>query len=52
METVIRKKPNVTELEILFKRIGGKGVDVKKYAGKVRAKGSPLTLQRKLRDEW
>jgi len=52
METLVRKKPSAKELETIFKKIGGKGVDIKKYAGKVKAKGNPLTLQKKLRNEW
>ncbi len=52
METLIKKKPSANELENIFKKIRGKGVDVRKYAGKVKAKGNPLALQRKLRNEW
>ena len=54
MEIIIKKKPSARELDLIFKKLKGnkKGVDVKKYAGKVKAKGNPVTLQRKLRDEW
>ncbi len=54
METIVKKKPSANDLDSIFRKITGnkKGVDVKKYAGKVKAKDNPLTLQKKLRNEW
>jgi hypothetical protein len=50
----VKEKPTQQELKDLFNsmKAGKKGVNVKKYAGKVKAKGNPLALQKKLRDEW
>ena len=31
---------------------GKKPVNARKYVGKVKVKGNPVTLQRKLRNEW
>jgi hypothetical protein len=54
METVIRKRPSPSDLEKIFdiSKAKKKGVDVKKYMGKVKAQGNPVALQRKLRNEW
>jgi hypothetical protein len=54
MVVVIDKKPSKAELEKIFSKTNrtGKGVDVSKYAGKIKARKSPLALQRKLRNEW
>ena len=50
----IKGKPTEEELKKMFDSIrkARKGVNVRKYAGKVKAKGDPVALQRKLRDEW
>jgi hypothetical protein len=54
MEYYVKGIPSDEELKKIFESVkqGKKGVNVKKYAGKVRAKGNPVTLQRKLRNEW
>ena len=54
MEWYIKEKPKKDDLERIFKSVGDgkKGVNVRKYAGKVKSKENPVTLQRKLRDEW
>jgi hypothetical protein len=54
METIIKSKPSKKELEKIFSKVQAKkeGVDVTKYVGKVKAKGNPIALQRKLRNEW
>lgn len=54
MEIVIRKKPSTEELALIFGKLKGnkKGVDVRKYAGKVKAKENPQKIQRSLRAEW
>lgn len=30
----------------------GKGIDTKKYCGKIKLKKDPLKIQKELRDEW
>ena len=54
METVIKSRPSEKELEKIFSKVSLKkeGIDISKYAGKVKAKGNPVSLQRKLRNEW
>ncbi len=54
METVIKSKPTKKELDKIFAQAKAKknGVDISKYVGKVKAKGNPLAIQKKLRDEW
>ena len=54
METIIKSKPSQKELDKLFVQVRSKkgGVDISKYVGKVKAKGTAVNLQRKLRDEW
>jgi len=54
METVIKSRPSEKELEKIFSKVRAKkeGIDISKYLGKVRAKGDPVLLQRKLRNEW
>ncbi len=54
METVIKSRPSEKELKKIFSKVRAKkeGVDISKYVGKVKAKGSPVALQRKLRNEW
>ena len=54
MEWYIKKKPTPQDLDKIFiaMKVGKKGVNVRKYAGKVKSKENPLVLQRKLRDEW
>jgi len=54
MVTIIKKVPSKEELDKIFHSFETqkKGVDVKKYAGKVKAKGQPMKLQQKLRNEW
>lgn len=54
MKWYIKEKPKKDDLERIFNsvRVDKKGVNVRKYAGKVKSKENPVTLQRKLRDEW
>lgn len=54
MVTIVKKVPSKEELDKIFRSVETrkKGVDVKKYAGKVKAKGQPVKLQQKLRNEW
>ncbi len=59
MATVFEIKEGMTKEEI--QEIGrlaqeaatkGKGVDVKKYAGKLKLNRSPIDIQKEMRDEW
>lgn len=54
MEWYIKDKPTQADLDKIFSamKVDKKGVNVRKYAGKVKSKENPVTLQRKLRDEW
>lgn len=54
MEWYIKEKPKKEDLEKIFTSVGRKkkGVNVRKYGGKVKSKGNPLELQRRLRNEW
>lgn len=54
MVTIVKKVPSKEELNTIFRSVETrkKGVDVRKYAGKVKAKGQPVKLQQKLRNEW
>jgi len=54
MVTIIKKVPTKEELDKIFRSIEArkKGVDVKKYAGKVKAKQKTMIMQRSLRNEW
>jgi len=56
MVTVIQKgaakETLKSQLEKIFKRRSGKGVDVKKYAGLISLKEDPLKLQKQWRNEW
>ena len=38
--------------ELLFKEKSSGGFDAKKYNGTMNLKEDPLTIQKKLRDEW
>lgn len=46
-----KKEPKITQVR-RQKRIVEKGVDTKKYCGVLRLKEEPMTIQKKLRDEW
>ena len=53
MEYILKEKASKEELEKIFESVRKrkKGVNVKKYPGKVKASGYPVKLQRKLREE-
>lgn len=54
MEYYVKGISSAEELKKIFDSVkrGKKGVNVKKHAGKVKAKRNPVTLQWKLRNEW
>lgn len=55
---VLVLKKGATEKEMqqikkkLHKKSGKPGLNVKKYAGKIKLKEDPLDIQKKMRDEW
>lgn len=53
MVTVIKKGASKTSIKRLVQKVqAGRGVDFKKYTGVIKLKEHPLTIQKKLRDEW
>ena len=55
MVLVLKKGASKKEIEALRKKVGakaGKGVDTKKYCGVIKLKEDPLSIQKKMRDEW
>lgn len=56
MVTTIKRGSTRKEIQTLVERHNRetkkKGVDVKKYVGVIKLKEDPLTIQKKLRDEW
>lgn len=53
MVTVIKKGSSRTLIKRLVQKLQvNRGVDVRKYAGVIKLKEHPLTIQKKLRDEW
>lgn len=54
MVTTIRSKTKKDEIKKLLslKKSDYKVLDSSKYSGKIKIKKSPVTLQRKLGDEW
>jgi hypothetical protein len=53
MVYVINEKSSKDELAQILKKAqsGKKGVNVRKYAGKVKVKGNPVQIIRQMRDE-
>ena len=52
MVYIVKKKPSKEELDHIFNLTRQKkGVNVRKYAGKLKTIGNPVSVQRKLRDE-
>ena len=53
MVYVVKEKPSKEELDKIFRLTQSKrkGVNVRKYAGKIKTTGNPVLIQRKLRDE-
>lgn len=54
MEYYVKGKPTEEELKKIFSLVKRrkKGVNVRKYAGKLKIQDNPVTIQRRLRDEW
>ena len=56
MVLVLNKGASKKEIDRINKKLSaiesGKKLDVKKYCGVIKLKEDPLTIQRKLRDEW
>lgn len=54
MVTIIKKGMKKKEIHSLIsdKKKRKKGIDLKKYCGKVKLQEGPLMIQRKYRDEW
>ncbi len=53
MVIVIKKgSSKATILELLDKLRNKKGFNAKKHCGVIKLKSDPLTIQKKLRDEW
>ena len=56
MEIVLKKGASKKEIEAIEKKLYTakirSGFNAKKYKGLLKLKGNPLTIQKKLRDEW
>ena len=56
MVLVLKKGASEQEVQRIKKKLQKKsrkpGIDIKKYSGKIKLKEDPLTIQKKLRDEW
>lgn len=53
MVSVIDKNTTAAELKAAIKRVQPKrGVNTLKYCGTIKLKESPLTIQKKMRNEW
>jgi hypothetical protein len=53
MVTVIKKGSSKRLIGLLVKKVQvKKGFDAQKYCGVIKLKEHPLTIQKKLRDEW
>ena len=46
------QKDSISKLLIRLNKRSGKGVDVKKYFGKLKMEKDPLTIQKELRNDW
>ncbi len=53
MVIVIEQGSSKSEVDLRLKKIKlKKGVNTKKYSGKIKLKEDPLAIQKRLRDEW
>lgn len=57
MTTIIKRTTTRKQLSLLAQRTRArkrkrKGVDVKSYSGTISLKEDPLTIQKRMRDEW
>jgi hypothetical protein len=56
MVLILKKGASKKDIEIiekkLYKEKGLAGFNAKKYNGAIKLKEDPLTIQKKLRDEW
>lgn len=53
MVVVIKKDSSKQEIKEALQKIQKrKGFDAKKYLGIIKLKEDPLTIQKKMRDEW
>ncbi len=52
---IIKRGASKRVLQNIFKELeekGAKGIDTRKYCGKIKLKKDSLKLQKELRDEW
>ncbi len=53
MVTVIKQGSSKASIRLSLEKLKrNKGIDAKKYCGVIKLKEHPLTIQKKLRDEW
>jgi hypothetical protein len=53
MVLVLKKGADKKEMEAISEKLRSpKGVDTKKYCGTIKLQEDPLTIQKKMRDEW
>jgi hypothetical protein len=53
MVTIIKKGASrLAIMQLLGKLRSKKGINAKKHCGVIKIKGSPLSIQQKLRNEW
>ena len=53
MVLTLKKGASKKEMDNISARLqAAKGVDTKKYCGTIKLKEDPLTIQKKMRDEW
>ena len=53
MVLVLKKGASKREIQSIEKKLNiKKGVDIMKYCGKIKLSVDPLTIQKKVRDEW
>ncbi len=53
MVLVLKKGASKKEMDDIFAKLPvNKGVNTKKYCGIIKLKEDPLTIQKKMRDEW
>jgi hypothetical protein len=46
------QKGSLSKLLARLSKKSGRGIDIHKYAGKLKLKKDPLSIQKELRDEW
>ena len=56
MVLVLKKDASTEEINSIREKLGKKhkatGVDTKKFCGTIKLKEDPMSIQKKLRDEW